>query len=213
MAKKASKTSVVNVALLTAIATQPQYVSKDDGLALYQAGLITVDTTNVDGTGNALASVTDAGKQYLANLNNKESAGKPMFGIIKGAVIPASKRGNHKGAGAPTQYPFDTMGVGDIFFVPVSEEHTDPVKQLGSTVSAKNMKYSVETDETKTVERTKRGPGNKAELDAQGNKVKETVTVKVRKQERKFVIRAVKKDDKLGEFTVPSDGAVIGREM
>lgn len=213
MAKKASKATSVNVALLTAIANAPQYVSKDDGLGLYQAGFITVDAANANPQGEALATITDAGKQYLTNLNQPENASKPMFGIMKNVAIPASKRGNRKGAGAPTQYPFETMEVGDTFFVPVSDKHLDPVKQLGSTVSAQNMKYSVETGETEQSERTKRGPGNKAVLDEQGNKVKEAFTKKLRRQERKFVIRSVKSGDKLGDWVAPSDGALIGREV
>lgn len=216
MAKKV-KATAVNVALLNAISNDPRgfvFASKSDGLTSLQAGLIDVDMSSVDAGGNAAVRLTDAGKQYLQNMSNPEKANKPMFEIITNAAIPASKRGNRKGAGAPSQYPLDQMEVGNTIFIPVSDKHKDPVKQLGSTVSSFNMKHSeVVPGETKTVERTKRGAGNKAALDGQGNKIKETVTVPVRKPTKKLVIRAVKGGERYGDWTAPSDGALIGREV
>lgn len=216
MAKKKPATQV-NVALLNAISNDPRgyvYASKEDGLTSFQAGLITVDTANNDANGNSAVSLTDAGKQYLVNSVNPEKANKPMFEIITNAAIPPSKRGNRKGAGAPSQYPLDQMQVGNTIFIPVSEKHADPVKQLGSTVSSFNMKHSeVVPGETKTIERTKRGAGNKAALDEHGQKIKETVTVPVRKPTKKLVIRAVKGGEKYGDWTAPADGALIGREV
>lgn len=218
MAKK-SKGTNVNVALLTAIANgNASYrVTKDEGVPLVTAGLIEVNTGDVDAEGKAPARITEAGSKYLSevNSNNQESASKPMYGIIPVKVeIPASKRGNRKGAGAPTQYPFAEMQVGQTFFVPDSEKKGNAAKHLGSTVSQQNMHYrEVIPGATKQVERTKRGKDNKAELDAQGNKVKETVTVPEYKQTRKFVMRAVKAGQVLGEWTAPADGALIGREV
>ncbi len=214
MAKKPKAVSV-NVAVLTAIANAGDNgrVSKADGEPLVAAGLIQVDTTNLDAQGNALARATDAGNQYLNNLNSGEEKGKPMFGIMKGIPIPESQRGNKKGAGAPAKYPFETMEVGDTFFVGNSQvKNGDASKSLASTVSQQNMQYRTETGETETKERTKRGEKNKAVLDAEGNKVKETVTVPVYKQTRKYVSRAVKASAKYGDWTPPEDGVLVARE-
>ena len=221
MAKKANKGVTVNVAVLQAVmaaneANTDGRVTQEEGIPLLEQGLIIVNKADVV-EGKAAARITDAGKQYLSNLNSptQESASKPMFDIIQAkVVIPASQRGNRKGAGAPTQYPFADMAVGDTFFVPDSAKKGNAAKHLGSTVSQQNMHYREEIPgKTKEVERTKRGKGNKAEVDAEGNKIKEKVTVPEYKQTRKFVMRAVKAGQVLGEWTAPEDGALIGREM
>lgn len=211
MAKpKNSKGTVVNVALLQSIASgQVARVSQEEFATIK-------DFAEANGQdvvdGKAAVRLTDAGNQYLANLNSGENKDKPMFNVMKGFVPPPSQRGNKKGAGAPTQYPFATMELGEFFFVGNSQK-PDAAKKLMSTVSQFNMKYRTETGETEQVERTKRGEGNKAVLDSEGKKVKETVTVKKYKQDRKFIIRAVKGGEKYGEWTAPEDGAAIMREM
>jgi hypothetical protein len=215
MAKKPAKSSSVNVVLLTAIASAPETaayrVTQNEAASL--EGLIEVNTADIV-EGKALARVTDAGIAYLKNISNptEENKGKPMYGIMTDIPVPASNRGNRKGAGAPTVYPFADMPVGGSFFVPNSDK-ADAAKKLQSTVSAQNHKYSEATGETETVEVTKRGKGNKAELDAAGNKIKETVTRPIRKPVRKFVLRPITKGQVLGNWTAPDDGALIAREV
>jgi len=133
------------------------------------------------------------------------------FALITNAVLPESKRGFGRVAGV-SKYPFADMQVGNSFFVGNAEvEGGDALKKLTSTVSNMNNKYRTETGETESKTRTKRGEGNKAVLDETGNKVKETVTVPVYRQDRKFSIRGVKGGEKYGEWTAPADGALIGR--
>lgn len=218
MAKKATtKATAVNVILLTAIgsasAETPYRVTQAEGTPLLDAGLILVNTNDVV-DGKAVAVLTDAGRQYLANINNptQENKAKLMYGIMTNVAIPPSNRGNRKGAGAPTVYPFADLPVGGTFFVPDSDK-ADAAKKLQSTVSAQNHKYSEPTGETETVEVTERGKGNKAVLDAAGNKVKKTVTRPVRKAVRKFVLRPITKGQTIGDWTAPDAGALIGREI
>lgn len=202
MAKR-PKATQVNVAVLTAIASGPEgvgRVSQADGIPLVNAGLIEVDTTNVE-DGNALARVTDAGKNYLSNLNTNTNKEKPMYGVMTGFVPPPSMRGNRKGAGAPTIYPFATMEVGQSFFVSNTDK-ADAAKKLGSTVSQFNMKNRTATDQTETKEVTNRK-----------TKEKETKVVPIYKQDKKFVLRAVKAGETYGEWKAPESGAVIFREM
>lgn len=213
MAKR-PKATTVNVALLNTLATAEVQggfgrVTQEEAKSV--EGLIEVNPADVE-DGKAAARLSEAGKQYLSNLNTGEKKEKPMYGLMN-IPIPASNRGNRKGAGAPTVYPFADMPVGGSFFVPNSDK-PDAAKKLQSTVSAQNMKYSEPTGETKTVERTKRGQGNKAILDpATGAKVKETVTVPVTKQTRKYVLRPLTKGMVLGDWTAPDDGALIAREQ
>jgi hypothetical protein len=108
-------------------------------------------------------------------------------------------------------YPFDSLEVGQSFFVPVSEKHPDPVKTLGSTVSSANMRYAEETGEHKTVNRAKRGEDRKALLDASGNKIMEQVSIPVYKHTRKFSIRGVEAGKSYGSWIAPATGALIAR--
>lgn len=219
MAKKPKATNV-NVDFLRSFMTAPSgvvYVSQAEAIPFMppnaDPALIEVNTAMLDPNDptKAAARLSEAGRAMVnGSAAPAATAEAPKFDIITNAVLPPSKRGN-RGGGAKVIYPFDKLEIGQTFFVPVSVKHPDPVKTLGSTVSAQNMKYSVETGETKTVERTKRGAGNKAVLDAAGNKVRETVTVPVHKLTRKFSIRPVKSGEKYGEWTAPADGALIAR--
>ncbi len=221
MAKNPKNKNTMNLALLGAIAKATAdggylYVSPAEGGEFVSVNppLIEVNKTMLDpnDASKAAARITDAGVKYLAANSGAApvAAAASPFAVITNAVLPASKRGN-KGGGAPTLYPFATLEIGQTFFVPVSEKHKDPVKQLGSTVSSQNAHYSEPTGEKQTVMRTKRGPGNKAVKGPDGNNVKEEVTIDVKKATRKFTIRAVKGGEVYGGWTAPADGASIGR--
>lgn len=222
MAKdKKTVAPALNMTLLSAIAQanaagQFIYVSQADGLPLvqHQPPLIDVNPAMVDPNDPAkfAAKVTDAG-QAMLNAPQAQGNAAPVasqFGIIKGAVLPEAKK-RFGGGGAPTVYPFETMEIGDSFFVPVSEKHPDPLKTLGSTVSSINHKYSTETGETRTKKVAKRGDDKKPVLDADGNKVMVDTVVKLRKPERKFTIRAVEAGKDYGSFKAPANGVLIAR--
>ncbi len=219
MAKSAKKATTSLLGLIAAASAQNQDygVTKDEATPLLENGWITVDTAHIDtASGKAPARITDAGKVAMQPSINAEASNEPtgMFQVIKGAVLPPSKRGSGlRGTGAPKQYPSNTMEVGDTFFVPVSAKHPDPVKTLGSTVSSANMRFSEKTGEMKEVNRVQRGHDHKAVVDGNGNKVYEKVSVAVRKPTRKFGIRAVVKGEKYGEYVAPDNGALIGRTM
>lgn len=210
MAKKSVK-SEINKSLLAGIAAGTvTHISKEDGMPLLQhsPALVEVNTEMLDGAGNAAVRLTDAGKLMI---NGGGSVAKTSpYAVISGAQLPTSKRGG-RGGGAPVQYPFDSLEIGQSFFVPVSEKHPDPVKTLGSTVSSANMRYAQDTGEKRTVTRTKRGEKNRAVLDAQGNKVKETVTIPVYKYTRRFSIRPVEAGKAYGDWIAPANGALIAR--
>lgn len=221
---KIAKLKAANITLLAAIASAPEgflYVSQTEAAPLLgqDPAMIEVNTNMLDPNDNtkAAARVTEAGKALVASKSNgstptNEAPPMEQFAIITGAVLPPSKRGN-RGGGAPTKYPFDKLEVGQTFFVGKSDEHPNPLKTLGSTVSSANNRYAEKTTETKQVERTKRGAGNKAVKNADGSNVKESVTVPVMKFTRKFSIRAVEAGKSYGAWTAPADGVLIGRDQ
>lgn len=186
------------------------------GEPLVKMGLIEVNTADVDDNGAAAARLTQKGIDGMPVNKNANEATAPAsgpFALIAGVVLPESKRGFGRVAGT-SKYPFATMDVGMSFFVGNNEvEGGDAVKNLTSTVSNMNNKYRTDTGATETKTRTKRGDGNKAELDVEGNKVKETVTVAVYKADRKFTIRPAKAGEVYGSWTAPTDGAIIQRSL
>ena len=215
-----AKSVAVNTQLLAAIkgghvthVTQAEAV--EAGLQ-HNPPLVEVNTSPaaiVDG--KAPIRLTDAGHAHVGNGAAAPAASNGSgFALITGAELPASKRrGGGGGSGAPQKYPFDEMEVGQSFFVAADEKHPDPVKSLGSTISSANMRYAEETGETKVVERTKRGPGNKAVVGPDGKNVRETKTVDVYKPTRKFNIRPVEAGVSYGQWVAPANGALIARMM
>lgn len=101
--------------------------------------------------------ITEAGRAFLNSLNETPgnvaapvkapTMSKPVF-TIETAPMPAVKRSG--GAGRPSKYPFDALQVGQMFFVPCTEEQPEPAKSLGSVVTSANRRYAIETAETKT---------------------------------------------------------------
>lgn len=190
----------------------------DDTLALHNAKFIEVNTAITDAEGRAAARASAAGIEYTSKGAKKSAANSTPtapsnFAFITNATPPEAKRGGG-GGGAPAKYPFAELPVNVSFFVGNDEVKSgDAVKALQSSVAAANHDNSRETEEMETVERTKRGPGNKAELDANGNKIKETVTRKKREAVKKFIVRKVEANKSYGGWTASKDGALITRTL
>lgn len=202
--------------LKSIVAGEKSYISAADGKDLVDAGLIEVNTAihNPEDAQEVACRATAAGQAAAAN--GAEAAPKTTgnYQIMTDVALPpARKRGNTAGSGAPTKYPFADLPVNGTFFSANSEHAKgDAVKALGSTVSAQNDKYSEPTGQMKTVTRAVRDPQTKkAVIGADGKKVTETVELPVKKYNRKFTIRPVSKGQKLGGWTAPDDGALIGR--
>ncbi len=220
MAKKLTK-AAANLLAAIANATKNNeiyYVTKEEADSIGPE-YIEVNTSMMQ-DGKAASRATPAGIEVSnkAMKNNKKSdegnSGAPatQFAIIGGIELPKTKRGGG-GGGAPSKYPFDQLEVGASFFVNSSVKQPEPWKSMQSSVAAANYKYSEGTGEFETVERTKRGKGNKAEVDAAGNKIKETKQVEKRKPIRKFVIRQIEAGKTYGTWTAPENGAVIQRTL
>lgn len=207
MAKLNSKV----IAALSAIAASGR-VSKEVGEPLLKQNLITVNMDDIV-EGMAAAKLTDAALASMPKqaATSGEGQAAPSFALISGIVLPESKRGAGRQAG-PAKYPFETMGKDVSFFVSDTEAgDKGALKKLGSTVSNANNKYRTPTGESTEVIRTVRGEGNKAVLNADGTKKKETKQVPVYKQDKKFTIRGVVAGTKYGDWVAPENGAVIQR--
>ncbi len=111
--------------------------------------------------------------EQVAQTKPAPTTGKPMFQIEDNVSIPtgAASRGN-------SLYPFDALNIGQSFFVAKTAEMENPAKSLASTVAGANKRYAVETGEVRVNRKGKEVPATR--------------------QERQFVVRAVKEGDKEG---------------
>ena len=191
------------------------YVSQAEGMPLVQHSppLITVDPSKVDpaDTSKISAFLTDAGARTVAEAAQPKPA--LSISVLSGDFArPKAKRGGGRGTGAPVKYPFDTVEIGQFFFVPNSEvAKGDAFKTLGSAVGSANQRYSEGTGEFEQVTRAKRGPDHKTVKDAEGKNVMEEVTSEKKRSLRKFVVSKVEAGKSYGAFTAPADGAVVMR--
>lgn len=189
-------------------------VSQDVAAKLGPMGLIEVNTGDIDENDMAACRLTQKGLEGMGkNTNTNAASTGSKFALIDNAVLPESKRGFGRNAGE-SKYPFADMNLGQSFFVSNDEvEGGDALKKLTSTVSNMNNRYRTETGEMQTVTRTVRGEGNKAVLNEDGSKRKETKQVPVYKQDRKFSIRAVEAGKEYGGWKAPANGALIARVL
>lgn len=215
----------MNVELLKAIANATAantvvYLSQSDALPLmqHQPALITVNPNVADpnDASKRAATITDDGVKFLAGDHEKPVS---QFKVLSGGFVrPKIKRGGGFGKGAPAKYPFDTLEVGQFFFVANSATSShNAVKTMNSAVGSANQRFAVDVvDEngnikTKVVTRAKRGPDNKSIKGEDGKNVTETVTVNEKRFTRKFVVSPVEAGKKYGDFEAPADGAVVSR--
>lgn len=205
------------LAALMAIQTSGR-VTSEVGKPLLEQGLIEVNTADIV-DGMAAARLTQKAIDSLPKAKAAPSASQAAssFEIITNAVPPESRKGKGREAG-PSKYPFDSLQLNQSFFVANTEDMPNAVKTLQSALSNAMNKHRVAVMEngqpkTEMVTRTKRGADHKAMVDAEGKKVKETVSVPVYNYPVKFIIRAVKAQQACGEWVAPADGALITRTV
>lgn len=214
----------MNIELLRAIANATAantvvYVSQADAVPLMNDKLISVDGNQADPNDNTkrAARITDAGVEYLNKQNNKP-ASTSHFAVQSGIELPKAQRRGGGGSGAPSKYPFDSMEVGQFFFVANTDvKEGNALKTLSSAVGSANQRFAEDVVENgavkmKTVTRAKRDNKRKAIKDANGKNEMETVTIPVKNFTRKYVVRPVEANKQYGAFKAPADGAVVSRE-
>lgn len=117
------------------------------------------------------------------------------FAIIDGAVLPEGRAPR-----SSTVYPFETMNVGQSFFVPATADKPNPAKSLASTVSSANKRFAevVTGEDGKPVTETYVNKG----VTKTRNKTSPT---------KLFTVKPVKSGVAYGAFTAPADGALVLR--
>lgn len=163
------------VAAMAVEATPYLMVTEADAAPLVKEGL--VETNGEIRVGDTIAArATEKGITLntettpAAGATGGTAAAPPSsFALIDGAILPAGRGGRNSNV-----YPFDTMAVGQSFFVPASEAKPNPAKSLASTVSSATKRY-------------------------------------VGKGDHKFGVKSVKAGVAYGNFTAPSDGALVQR--
>lgn len=93
------------------------------------------------GQAEAPAPSSNEGTANVSDTNTADNtaADKPSFDLIEGAVLPEGRAPR-----SSSVYPFDTMNVGQSFFVPATEDKPNPAKSLASTISSANKRFSKE---------------------------------------------------------------------
>lgn len=173
-ANSAAEVGMAEIVRLTK-ANEVAYTAPDEHKPLIEQGLVEVNTAMVaDGktatraTAKGIASVEGAGFSGTQS-SDSEPAAKSSFEIEDGIAIPAiTGRGR-----IASLYPFDGLQVGQSFFV------EKPAKNLASTVSSANARYSEEV-------------AGQTRKDRKGN------TVPLTKLTRQFIVRSAEKDGKSG---------------
>jgi hypothetical protein len=118
---------------------------------------------------------------------------------------------------ATSMYDFDNMAVGDLIFVPNSEDKPDAAKSLASTISSANARFATPTGEKKEVtlkvyqtgEDGKRVKGEDGKLIVIGEK-KEMRDVTT--PGKTFAVKPVEGGKTYGSWVAPASGAAILRE-
>ena len=176
MAKNDNKLNKTVIAALKKI-NETGRVTREVGEPLVQMGLIEVNPSDIDDNGAALARLTQKEltvwvlliriRMLMLRLRRLSLLLLIMRSFQKASVVLVAPL-------VCLSIRLLKMNVGQSFFVGNNEvDGGDAVKKLTSTVSNMNNKYRTEVPgQTETKTRTKRGEGNKAVKDENGNPVK-----------------------------------------
>lgn len=80
-----------------------------------------------------------------ASVSSDAASAASKYVLEQGIPVPVIKRGGLR----PSEYPFETMPVGDSFFIAATEDNPNPAKSLGSTISSANKRYATVFPATK----------------------------------------------------------------
>lgn len=113
---------------------------------LIEAGLVEINPEIINQAGEVATRATEKGIAAVnANVQPAVTAvaGKPSFVLESNIPVPTVKRGGRGG----DMYPFDSMEVGQSFFVAATEDKPEPAKSLASTVSSATARYAVPAED------------------------------------------------------------------
>ncbi len=196
MAAKNSKNTVpavvVTLADIVAAGAEGVFTVPSIHTPLVEKGLVEINPAMVDAAGFIATRATQAG---IEAVNGPAPIASSCFQIENNVPIPAVVG---RGRADATVYPFDSLQVGQSFFVPNTEKKPDAAKSMASTVSSAVARYAIPdpSGATKTVpvKQYQVEPNGKIALDANGKRIvlsETTKQVPVMIRKREFVLRAV----------------------
>lgn len=107
---------------------------------LQLAGLVEINEEIKNENGEVATRATTKGmEQFMENSNEIT----PVASAIKFAVLNVALPKVTRSSNRKSQYPFDTLEVGQSFFVPATEACKDPAKTMTSSTNAAMRKYDV----------------------------------------------------------------------
>lgn len=172
MAKKQSNTATVvavtDLQKSVVVNSQSQgftYLPREQATVLAAQGDVMVNEAMIDAaTGNIAVKPTDKLIALVGNVSDPFAGAapvaaaavtevvKPKFVIETGVALPAIKRGGIK----ESVYPFNSMEVGQSFFIAASKEHPEPARTLASTVASATRRHAI-PDPTGKLRKNKKG--------------------------------------------------------
>lgn len=184
----------------------------DNGLAETNTEIADGEKFAVRATEKGVAENDASKNEGSSNMPDTEAPAASSFQIIQGTAPLTKKRARR----ASSTYPFDTMPVLGMFFVPATEDKSNPAKSMASTVSSANKRFATDSGNTKTVtsKTYQLGADGKRAKDANGKLIPtgtETKTVPVLTPGKTFDVFPVEAGEEVAGFTAPAKGVVVQR--
>jgi hypothetical protein len=119
------------------IYTAPEYHTPMITLGLVEIAAAMINPANAN---EVATRATAKGIEMINSASTPEVQApvKSKFEIEEGIPIPPAKRGGR----IENLYPFESLAVGQSFFVPASEKKPDPAKSLASTVNSATARFA-----------------------------------------------------------------------
>jgi hypothetical protein len=199
MAKLTAASMTLVSAIAVAMASDPGYAfaTEKEAKQLVDGKLAEFNPAITDGDKIAIR-LTDEGLK-MTETTPTTTAPAPAasaFAIIDNATMPGGSRGGRNGA----VYPFDDLAVGQSFFVPATDDKPEPAKSIASTATSAAKRFATPV------------------TNEDGSPVMEEYKVKgeVKTREkldytRKFAVKSVESGKVYGQWTAPSNGALVQR--
>lgn len=204
-----AKLTAASIALVSAIgvamASDPGYAfaTEKEAKQLVDGKLAEFNPAITDGDKIAIR-LTDEGLKMTDTAQTGTDTGTTTtaapaasgFAIIDNASLPGGSRGGRNGP----VYPFDDLAVGQSFFVPATDDKPEPAKSIASTATSAAKRFAtpvLNEDQTPVME----------EYQVKG----ETKTREKLNYTRKFAVKSVESGKVYGQWTAPSNGALVQR--
>lgn len=122
------------------------FLTQDEGADIVSSGNAVVIIDPVAPDGLATVTLTDAGKAIVEAIPPVAPAAPvaaaPSLKLVVRNDVPMPVI-TGRSRGRASQYPFDTMAVGDSFHLPKTETNPDPAGAIASSLTGARLKYAM----------------------------------------------------------------------